>query len=186
MPLQVTTPGDTEVDPAAEGAAALPHPDESAIDRLRARYKRLDDGTEEFDIPPYGGLLVARYRRLQASEDAARQTGRRSVTELRRLAGDEEDFARAFNELLLVEACDELLIRHDDGTLEPLGTPAIRFDERLAEALDLAVQAPESLLAREVLRRAFNANELAVNAHAADVYAWMIYGSLQEESPGEA
>ena len=183
MPLELE-----HADPAiaADGAAAAPDVNESAMSRLRRRYEKLDDGEELFTIQTYGELLpdgsmawpfVGRYRRLDPSE----------IRKLRREVAEQPEPELEFSQRLLVEACVELGVRGAGGELEPIaaeGTDPVRWDNRLVKGLgEDPIDAPGDLLGPMVLRLAFKGNLAGINEHSADVYGWMIFGRAVAADP---
>jgi hypothetical protein len=169
---------DPDPEHGAHGAAALPDLNQSAVDRLRAERARMDNGTEVFDLPGYENLKM-RVRRLTPDDITAVRKRGKTETEM--------------NELLLVEACEEIVVSID-GQLEPLaapGTPPVRFDARFAEALGQPVDAPASLIGPMVLRLAMTGsgaepNRIAINELGTVVYVWMVLGSHKDDEPGKA
>lgn len=88
----------------------------------------------DLDVPGYKGVLRARYRPL--SYERLRAITERSQKTTGTAAGKELALAAD----ALVEACEAMLVRQDDGSYEPLeddGIP-VRYDHRLASALNIS------------------------------------------------
>lgn len=182
-----------EPDPTNDGAAAFEDVNTSAMDRLRGRYEKLDDGVETFTVPTYGEMnpatgemvwpFVGRYKRLDP----------KTLRQIRLDTAGEEDPSLGFNMEVLVQSCVELGVLGRDGEFDPLSTDPehpMRWDERLAAGLGFEVDAPDVLVGRAVLQGAFKDNLSGINEHSADVYTWMLYGRAaildeQEERSGK-
>lgn len=134
----------------------------SALDELRRVYNAIDDDqvqTKVFDVD--GSRAAIRYRRLLVEERT------------RALNGDGNLWER--NAQLLIEACDEILIRGEDGTLQPLlDGDRVTFDLRPGEtiALHQALEEQEADVRRSVLRL-FQGADAALLKHAGEVDRWM-------------
>lgn len=163
-----------ETIPDADGAHAHDEAVQgSLLDGIRERYERLaQDGSTTFDIPGYGGLLVGRYRRLSWKE----------IQELRETHAESGDVV-AYNADLIADACEELLVRDEQGQIRTLAEEAgqavpIQFDLDLARILGID-DSPQSRGA--VVLEAFQGNELAVNAHSLEIFEWMVRGRSDAE-----
>lgn len=143
----------------------------SALDELRAAYTAIDNPadpahTELFPIP--GTSTVIRYRRLGHEETTAALTSPGSQWER--------------NAQFLIKACDEILVRNQDGDLEPvIPGQRVTFDLRPGESIPLhqALGVDEPDIRRSVLR-VFQGAERPLLIHAAEVDAWM--DTLQQRS----
>lgn len=159
-----------DTDAAAQDAAAQETPvgaaprGVSAIDELRAAYTAIDNQddpahTETFPIP--GTRTVVRYRRL----------GQEQSTEALTSPGSQWERNAQF----LVKACDEILVRNDQGELEPvIPGQRVTFDLRPGVSIPLhqALGVDEPDIRRSVLRL-FQGAERPLLIHAAQVDAWM-------------
>lgn len=122
----VGSPGE----PQAEGGGGS-----SVLDRLRAfRSEMEQDKSIDLDVPGYRGTLVARMRPLTLSES---ESVRRRVQKM----GDPQKSYTAemkISAAIIEAACLEVFARYEDE-LHPLanGGDPVRFDERLAEMLNL-------------------------------------------------
>jgi hypothetical protein len=141
-------------DPEPEGARGV-------LDELRAVYDAIDTGenqTEVFDVP--GTRFAVRYRRL-GYEDS-----------MKALGGD--GAAWECNAQFLIDACDEILARAQDGTLEPV-KPGAKVTFAWApdsEPLHAVLGRDEPDVRRSVLRF-FQGAERVLLLHAQAVDAWM-------------
>jgi hypothetical protein len=146
---------------AGEGARRLTEDQGSnpLLQRLRERYERAEeDSTLDLDIPEYGGLLVARFRRLKGDE-------------LDGLTADVENLLE-YNIAVLVEATVEVLARDKDGTLQSLADDhPVLWDAELAGILGFEAES-----AREVLLKAFHGRDLIVRNFGDQVSLWMVNG----------
>jgi hypothetical protein len=117
---------------AGEGARRLTEDQGSnpLLQRLRERYERAEeDSTLDLDIPEYGGLLVARFRRLKGEE-------------LDGLTADVENLLE-YNVAVLVEATVEVLARDKDGKLQSLSDDhPVLWDAELAGILGFEAERP--------------------------------------------
>jgi hypothetical protein len=139
---------------------------EDAIDPLasiRRKQQALQHAqTEDFDLPGYDGELVVRYRRLGL--DGYRKA----------LIGSADTELDA-NIQFLIDACDGIYRRRDDGTLHPLWpddvehrpTDAPRYGD-----MDDLLGLEHDTVRRSVLAL-FGDNELVVTEHSGMVEAWM-------------
>lgn len=132
------------------------------IERLRVRYEQvLQDKTADFDIPGFGGLLVARYRKLSGED-------------MKVIAADPDvDGLVAYNVAVLVDAIVEVFGRDTDGELRPLSPDhPVRYDAELAAILGIEGTASCS----EVLIKLFDGHDLAILSHGDTVNTWMVHG----------
>lgn len=132
--------------------------------RLRAmREVALADRTLDLPVPGYHGELVARFGPLP--EVDWRRFVKQANTDTSETVDAERD--------LLIKACREILVRHDDGTLGPIGSPdepPVRFDERLGPLLGY-----EATTAREALLGLVGAPQAqaAVSTMAGALVTWL-------------
>jgi hypothetical protein len=147
---------------------------QSGIDALKKRREgNLKNRTEEFDVPGYDGMLVAKYRIL--TFDEARAIGDRN----KRGQSSPRFVLNAMVDTL-VEACEELMYRRPDGKLVPLDAEKpVRYDNRLSEWLDLGADN-----ARQIVFALFS-NDVAIMGHHEKVSEWMQTGR-REDGEGEA
>lgn len=144
----------------------------SLMDGLRAqRAEAAKHTTIDLPIPGYDSL-VARYRLIDPLVES-KEIGAR-VTKQYPGKPQEQTFWALVD--TLIEACEGLYVRRDDGKVDPLdpddaGDP-VRYDVRLAAGLGIDPGDPAE--ARTILLGVFNGNKLAVNAHAVTLAEWMI------------
>lgn len=160
-----------EVEPKPAGDGDQPAVEPGALDELRAIYDAIDTGldqTEVFDIP--GTSFAVRYHRLGYEES------------MKALSGDGSVWER--NAQFLIDACDEILRRGDDGKLQPV-KPGARVTfawSPESEPLHLVLGRDEPDIRRSVLRL-FKGAERVLLLHAQQVDAWM--DRLQAETVEE-
>lgn len=143
------------------------------IQRLRAeREKALAPKVLTLEVPGWSGLLHVRYRPI-AWDTILDLLGRAEATIAVASLNANTD--------ALIEACDALLVKNDEGELIPLADELraqgedvhgdVRFDERAADALGL-----DAPTARATVLGVFGgcvSPELAVSDHAMRLGAWM-------------
>lgn len=158
-------PGDDFEDLGAQAAA----PASSVVDRIRKRHETRSR-TLDLAIPQWDGDVVVRYGRLPKKSiiDAGRRKGNASLS----------------NAKLLVDACQEVFVRDDDGRLRPAreadgGPGPIRFDGRLADLFGIRADTPADVVLR------MYADDIAVGAHAKRLYDWQTGADLDELEPEE-
>lgn len=141
---------------------------ESVLGRLKTRRLELEaNKTVDIEIPGWNGILFARYKSIPYET-------------FKEVAGEEHESAT--DELVsawrtLQGACDCILIRNDDGELEPLDDGAVRFDTRLARYTgDDLSQTPD-----EVIDNLFP-NEPSVIAHHNQYVYWLSTGKAAVEA----
>lgn len=156
---------DLEQIPAAPGGVVhqLTEEQETSplLERLRGRYEKVkQDKTEDFDVPGFGGLLVARYRKLDGDD-------------MKTIVADPDiDGLLAYNVAVLVEATVEVFGR-ENGELRPLNPDhPVGYDAELAAIL--GIEGAES--SREVLIRVFDGHDLTILDHGDTVNRWMVHG----------
>lgn len=148
---------------------AAPPAGRSLIDRIRERHERRDP-TLDLAIPRWGGDVVVRFGRLPIK--AVTASARRKAP------------AQA-NAELLVAACREILVRDEDGDLQPAASAddidaPVRFDGRLADLFDLrGAETPRAIAL------AMYADTVAVGAHAKRVFDWQTGADLDESTVEE-
>lgn len=139
----------------------------SAFDRLKAKRRRnAHNTTVDLPVTGYSGELVARYRLLDPLIEGKEIADR--IDE--QFKGEQE--AQTFWALVdtLISACDGLYVKGDHGfePLDPDGGGVCRYDERLADGLDL-----ERGSARITLLSLFDDNKVAITHHALALQRWM-------------
>lgn len=139
---------------------------ESVLARIRRRRESLArDRHIDIDLPGYGGDVVMRFGPL-AWEAIGQIQGRvQKAKGPRRLVDAQADF--------LIAACREVLFRVGDDLVPIAEGEDVRFDARLAAALNLTEFAAS---ARAVLFEAFaltNSPDLAVATVATELGQWM-------------
>jgi len=150
----------------------------SHLDWLRARHDAISaDHTLDVEVPGYQGRLVVRYGRVPVSAIARAQ-------DMMAKPGRDGEGMLFGNVDFLVAACREVLVRNDDGELEPIdpsGEPR-RFDPELARLLG-----SETTTARATVRWLF-ANDPAVMVQAGEVMQWTVENreEADEELMGES
>lgn len=151
---------------------------QSIADRLRQKAKdSAMDKTHDIDIPGYGGELFCRYRLLTTDElDEIVRYNRENSPRQDQLKNSVLDN--------LIKACDEFYIR--EGKIEtplsqheayegPHDIP-VRYDSNLAEFLDITKDLGMTPSARGVVQAVFGFNDIAINAHGAQLSQWMMKG----------
>lgn len=163
----------TSAEDTAPGSPAAPPPTNLA--RLRQQYEEAhEDRRETIPIAPgiYDGNLAARYHPIEwsATRKRLKRAARRGMseeTELNFAAGQ------------LAKACDEILIRVEDGgDYVPLHQtvarwkdgPPVRYDTRLAEAIGIDIPAGASAAA--ICRLVF-IDPHVLDAHFMQFDAWL-------------
>jgi hypothetical protein len=140
----------------------------SLVDRARERHERRSDYLD-LPIPEWDGDVVVRFERIP----------RKTIVQAQNMRN-----ARASNAQLLVDACREILVRDDDGTLHPasegdgIASP-VRFDARLAEMFGLRADNPRQIVA------AMYADDIAIAHHGKRVYEWQTGEDLDLVEPDE-
>jgi hypothetical protein len=162
-------------DPLAEDVPTFaPVAPANALEALRARRAEIGADLErDFPVPGYGGMLIARYRRLEWAE--ARKAIMSKVKPNQPVTGEAElEGQIAF----LAKACIGVYL--GGGDLVQLSP---NYGPEVLEALD--IQLPRKLAA-DVITAVFN-NTMAIPAHQAVVMRWMqgSEGELAEEFSGE-
>lgn len=145
------------------------------VDRLRAqREASLKPKTKTLPVPGWSGLLHVRYRPMEWEK----------VLDLLTSGVADAKAALESNSDALIDACDALLVRDDDGELTPLADALraqgeevpgdqVRFDEVAVDVLDLK---PHEKTARATVLAIFAgavSPELAIAEHAVSLGAWM-------------
>ena len=158
LPIEPKTP--------VEAAAAA---GEDPIAELRAIYDSvLAQQTEDFPIHGYDGRLIVRYRILAA--DRAR--------EILNAPGETTEQRHA---QFLLEACDEILYRYNDGEVRrfPQGKVTYRLElgadgtEPSDATLDQVMGWPPATDARQIVLDMFGGKWGELNRHAVAVDRWM-------------
>jgi hypothetical protein len=167
-----------------EQAATNAGEQRSPLDRLRSRYRELQGPQhKDLDVPGYQGDLVARYKLIDP--DVAKARGR----QLAKIPAEERLLIGAIDQL--IEACDSIWVRNDDGDLEPLDPSSeipVRYDQRLAEILGIEGSPSKP---RQVVQGVFTVegqlNRPALISHAEEVGLWMqdVDSHTQETFLGE-
>lgn len=167
---------DDPTDVIAPGPELVNGTKPNAAERLRRRYEALQAPQRtEIDVPGYGNDLVGRY---MVPDDHERKASARKLEKI----GD-EDRLRLASIDLLIDCCQELLYRDDEGKLHSLsedGSPVV-FDDQLAEMLGF-----EAKSQRSVVRKVFTQgredssgqvvsefNSAALIGHAQEVAGWI-------------
>lgn len=144
--------------------------DASILGELRREHQRIRAEKEVvLPIPGYA-KLGCRYKRLTLDDEEkiARKAGARASKGERHAA-----FGAVCDEL--IKACDQFMVRGDDGW-EPLSlTKPVGYDVRLARAFDLDPLVNGKPNARKILLELFGGegHENAVDAHHDRYYAWV-------------
>lgn len=155
----------------------------AALDRIREKVSRGEaNATKDLDVPGYDGELAVRYKVLpfeRAREiELAAARDPSDYRELRVMCDE------------LIDACECVLWRGEDGQMHPLEDGAgrmVRYDARLAEGLGL-----DAREAREVILGVFakpksvgrDRAPYMVSAHFDTYLAW-IRSARASGSPGE-
>lgn len=145
-------------DPAGTAAAGA-----DPLAGLRRRREQLASMNEkDFDVPGYGGVLVARYKRLGIQHES------RVL-----LATADDELARYAQ--FLIDACTGVYRRTPDEGLVPLPCDMQQIDPAAAPgwgevAPALAINAAD---ARAIVLEVLGGHEQALKDHGDDVYAWM-------------
>lgn len=147
----------------------------SLLDRVRARRdERLADEHLDLPVPTWDGDLVARYRVVQG------EVWERITKRLQSGKSDPNTDAD-----FLVAACSSVLLRDEDGRLQPIEHEGreVGFDKGLASVLGLEVER-----AREVVAFLVGDNPVALGLLSAKVVGWMQDTSAEVEGQivGEA
>lgn len=169
------------IEPKDPGGAATAAEDagEDIVARIRRRHQQMAAAsTRLFDLPGYNGEVVARYKRL-------------TYEQLRKVLFQTDADVVGKNAQFLIDACDEILFREDDGTLTPVvagckTTFEFNLESRHSFATVLGIEHIDTLHGQVV--EAFAGNELALNDHAGQVHAWMVAANALDEETvaGEA
>lgn len=143
--------------------AALDGADESApggpLEKLRRQREQLaEHRTEDFEIPGYTGFFM--------------RAGRLGVDRSREVLNEPDTPSVERNAQLLIEACQALFYRDQDGTDTQLSDG---FDDVVAEGLGITINESADIgPARQVVLGIFDGNEHAVVLFAVAVYSWMV------------
>ena len=169
-------------DSAHELFEEQPETSGSIKDKLQARRVEIaDNRTYDLDIPGYNGDLYAVYKLLdgqrlnQIAQTVSKTTRDRA----------ERGITAAID--TLVVACKELRVRDEGRDLsvsEVAGLESeVRYDSQLAAFLGFSGELSDTPTAREVLRKVFVDNEIAIAAHNQRLSRWMMGNgvSLDEE-----
>lgn len=160
----------TQADPIPNGNGHAP----SVLDALRRQYADADQErrTTLLIVPGrFQGNLAARYKAVPWSEQ------RRKIRQAAK-AGESEEAELNYGAGVIVDACEEILVRPEPGKpLVPMhlavddfkGGEPVRYDPRLAKALGID---PAGLDPVGVCRMVF-ANPAALNQHFAEVDAFL-------------
>lgn len=140
----------------------------SLVDRVRARHEGRDQHLD-LPIPRWRGDVVVRFERIP----------RKTLVQIQNMRS-----ARGSNAQLLVDACREILVRDDDGTLHPASEGdelpgPIRFDGRLADLFELNADNQRQIVA------AMYADDVAITKHCQRVLAWQTGEDLDLAEPDE-
>jgi hypothetical protein len=147
----------------ASGAVTQAEDHFDPLASIRRKQQALQQAkTEDFDLPGYGGELVVRYRRLGLDGYRKALIG----------SGDTELDA---NLQFLIDACDGIYRRRDDGSLYSLWPDDV--EHRPTEAprygdMDDLLGLEHDTVRRSVLAL-FGDNELVLTEHSGQVEAWM-------------
>jgi hypothetical protein len=160
------------LEPVTNGNGTHRYP--SALDRIREIREEAPKDTLDLEVPGYGvpSLIGVRYRALDPDLDDFDSLVKKSETE-GALDG-------------LITACECVLMRNDDGDLEPLTTQGVpvRFDETLSDMMGLGVSI-EAGGARAVLLKVFDrmpSPKIAALDHAGKLGEWMTTGRTPDEA----
>jgi hypothetical protein len=158
----------------------------SALADLRARHEAVKQETHvDLDIPGYGGELVCRYVVMPWTENERL---------LKKGARTEEYDGQVLDAMCdrLIAACKEFLVRQD-GKLVPLDdTKPVRYEPRLAEALNVDPGDPPDT--RTILKGVFALPQpdeqrvpYVISGHDDEYLAWLTGGieRADEEFQGE-
>ena len=157
----------------AEETSAAP---DNALERLRARRNSIGAEMEKsFAIPGYGGMLLARYRRLSYEETRKALLGKLQPGQ--RAKGEQELEGQV---AFLARACVGVYMTMEDRDPVQLSP---NYGPELAEVLEINL---ERRSAADVLRAVFN-NDLAIPIHQLTVMRWMqgTDEDVDEEFSGE-
>lgn len=127
--------------------------------------------TQDFDLPGYGGELVIRYRRL-------------GVQEFRQAIWGSAETEIDANLQFLIDACDGIYRRREDGTLHPLWPDDVEHRPTVAPRygdMDDLLGMEHDTVRASVLAL-FGGNELAVNDHSGRVEEWMRTVQAEEDA----
>jgi hypothetical protein len=127
----------------------------------------------------FNSALAARYKPIPWTEQRKR---------IRAMAkrGESEETELNYGAGIIAEACEEILVRAEDGgELIPLRDAAkefagepVRYDGRLCRLL--GIEGGEELRAPAICRLVFR-NPQALNAHFAELEAWLREGTVDDE-----
>jgi len=173
--------------------SAIPNIDDeepkSFMDRMRRQRKAVaDEEFHDLDLPGYHGELFCRYRLLDSTE--LNEINRKVRARIRNR--NEQILAITLDNL--IEACDEIWAR-DNGREMPLREHEdfqgnrdmpVKYDLAFAQFLNFASELGDSPSARGVLLAVFGGNDIAVQAHGAQLARWMMkMGTEVDELLGE-
>jgi hypothetical protein len=174
-PKNGTDPADEE--PQVPGTAG---PD-SLLEELRSKREAISEERRHIiEIPGYGGRLAARYRAVSWREM------RKGARKIREASADVAEAEVNLAAAALVRCCDCIMVRKDDGgPLIPLneavasfGDEPVRYDERLATALDIETEAASKPTA--IVRMVFK-NQYALISHSAELDQWLKESSDEDD-----
>lgn len=175
MSEQRTTP-ETETDEqTAAGTASNGRGDTSMFAGLRAKREKIGgDRHIDLDVPGYDGALVIRYGVVSWDE------GRKMAEKFEQSKNPDKDLWAQVD--FLIKGCQMVLMKDDDGNLQPLhkltdafGDEPVRFDDRLASALGI-----DATSARQVVLGTFN-NEWAMTAQHNQFGEWLASSRVEDD-----
>lgn len=178
---QITPPDAPSADlTASEDAAGVKAPP-SVLESLRQAYAEADSErrTVLMIVPGrFNSALAARYKPIPWTEQRKR---------IRAMAkrGESEETELNYGAGIIAEACEEILVRAEDGgELVPLHEAAaefaeepVRYDARLCRLL--GIEGGEELRGPAICRLVFR-NPQALNAHFAELEAWLREGTVDD------